>query len=169
MLLAFSVLFIGCNKEEPEPEPEPEPPEIFEIVDQNFLDTLIGLGYDENEDRIIDSLEASKIEYLYINSCNISDLEGIQNFVNLRLLDCGSNHITRLDMSHNSLLEELYCNDNQLSRLIISGNPELRWLECSYNKLTTLNISGNMLLEYLDCNENDLSSMHMPDSAAPLI
>ena len=101
--LVMLALVSQCNKEvpEPEPEPEPEPPEHFEIVDGSFLNALIALGYDQNEDSAIDSLEALDIEFLYIDSCNISDLEGIRNMVNLKYMDCSHNHISKLDVSYN--------------------------------------------------------------------
>ena len=88
--IVFFVLFTQCEKE-PEPEPEPEPPKEFKIVDEQFLNALIDQGCDQNSDGVIDSVEVLDIEYLFIDSCDISDVEGIQNFINLKTLDVSNN------------------------------------------------------------------------------
>ena len=155
-LIVFVILFTHCDKE-PEPEPEPEPPEVFEIVDTVFYNILRELGYDKNYDWVIDSLEALEIENLHINSCNISSLEGIQNFANLRVLSCGYNNLIELDVSHNKKLEEIYCNDNRLVRITLAGDSALVRLNCVRNELSTLYIAENLLLEHLECYENSLT------------
>ncbi len=114
---------IQCKKDEP--EPEPEPPKEFKIVDGFLINALAANGFDKNNDRIIDSDEALAIEYLYIDECNISNMEGIQNFVNLKRLDCRYNNLTGLDVSYNSKLEKLYCNENQLTKLKLNGDSAL--------------------------------------------
>ena len=97
LLLLAVIALLQCKKEESEPEHEPEPePKEFKIVDGNFLNDLIARGFDVDSNRIIDSAEALAIEYLYIDNCNISNLEGIQNFTNLKLLSCKGNNLASL-------------------------------------------------------------------------
>ena len=144
------ILVIQCKKDEP--EPEPEPPKEFKIVDGNFLNALIERGVDTNNDHIIDSTEAEAVYYLNIDSCGISIITGIQNFINLKELRCQDNNISSLDVSYNTALEVLYCNNNQLTKLIVSGDTSLLYLYCFHNQLATLDVSKNTNLSVLDLN-----------------
>jgi len=118
ILVLFVILFTQCKKE----NIEPDPPEEFKIIDNNFLFALIARGFDENNNAAIDSSEALTIQYLFIDTCRISDLKGIQNFVSLKILSCRGNNLTKLDVSYNTKLTELHCSDNQLKRLKLPDN-----------------------------------------------
>lgn len=48
--------------------------------------------------------EAEPVSYLYVDQSNIFDLTGIEAFINLTFLNCGSNQLTSLDMSNNAAL-----------------------------------------------------------------
>lgn len=107
------VLLCQCEK-----EPEPE----VTIPDDNFLNALIELGVDTNGDGIISPAEAEAITFLNVSHKSISDMTGIEAFVNLDSLDCWNNHLTTLDVSNCTALEFLYCIANQLTSLNISSN-----------------------------------------------
>ena len=53
--------------------------------------------------------------------------------------DCSGNgaNLIALDVSHNTLLTELYCSDNNLTTLDVSNNTQLEKLYCHGNNLTT--------------------------------
>lgn len=110
---------------------------------------------------------------------NISDLTGIEAFVNVTKIDCYMNQLSRLpnlalfpdlkelacwgnlldslpELSGNPDLEELWCNQNNLRQLPdLTGNTKLMLLSCSDNQISTLpNLSANTALEYLNCNLN---------------
>ena len=95
LIFALIALFIQCKKEDPEPDP------WVEIPDVNFLNALIERGVDSNFDSIISPEEAEVVTYLNVSLCDISDLSGIQKFINLETLVCGHNHLTTLDISNN--------------------------------------------------------------------
>ena len=142
-------VFTQCEKE----------PEPITIPDDNFLNALIELGVDANGDGMISPGEAEIITYLNVNSNNISDLTGIEAFINLDTLWCGFNQLTGLDVSKNTALEVLWCRYNQLTSLDVSNNTALEKLRCYYNQLTSLDVSKNTLLTSLDCDHNQLTSL----------
>lgn len=58
-------------------------------------------------------------------------------------LDCAGNHLAALDISNNTVLENLYCANNELKVLDISENKELVELYCNDNQLTSLDFTNN--------------------------
>ena len=56
------------------------------IPDANFKNALISAGVDTNEDGEISYAEAEAITYLDVSSKNISDMTGIEAFINLDTL-----------------------------------------------------------------------------------
>jgi len=97
---------------------------------------------------------------------NISDLTGIEAFVNVTQLRCNQNQLTSLDVSNNILLETLWVQTNQLTSLDISNNTDLSYLNCSYNPLGSLNVSNNTALETLWCENNQLTSLDVSNNTA---
>ncbi|GAH53667.1 unnamed protein product, partial [marine sediment metagenome] len=107
-----------------------EPLAKVTIPDDNFLNALIEQGVDSNGDGIITPFEAYKVTFLDVSGESISDLTGIEAFVNLDWLLCSNNQLTTLDVSNNYALDELDCSNNQLTTLDVSNNTALIKLEC---------------------------------------
>ena len=149
LVIIAIITFTGCEK---------DPAEIT-IPDKTFLNTLIELGVDTNGDSIISPAEAAKITNLNVLNRSISELTGIEAFVNLDTLYCSSNQLTSLNVSKNTNLRYLNCSGNQLTSLDISKNTNLRTLYCNENKLTSLDISKNTALYGLQCYTNQLTSL----------
>jgi len=141
------------------------------IPDANFKACLVGHNnplINTNEDDEISIAEAQAFTGT-INCIgrNISDLTGIEAFVNLRGLLCGGpNQLTSLDLSKNTALERLECWHNQLSSLDLSKNTALERLECYANPLKSLDLSKNTALKDLRCYENQLSSLDLSKNTA---
>ena len=175
LIVALVPFLIQCEKEEPEPDPK------VEIPDDSFLNALIKWGVDLDEDGMISPEEAEVVTSLDINGWNepdkISDLTGIEAFINLEslscydnllstldvsnntllaILDCWGNQLTTLDLSKNTALVDLNCCDNHLSFLDVSNNTNLKYLRCEVNQLTTLDVSNNTALVRLWCERNQL-------------
>ncbi len=129
------------------------------IPDENFLNALIEEGVDANEDGRISNKEAEEIIDLDVNSKMISDMTGIEAFINLITLDCGENQLTRLDISNNTALTTLQCGYNQITNLDVSNNIDLWRLSCMDNQLTSLDISNNTAILELHLSKNQLSSL----------
>jgi len=95
---------------------------------------------------------------------SISDLTGIEAFVNLTILNCSANNIATLDLSANVALQELNCYFNGISNLNISNCTALKRLNCDSNQLTNLDVSNNTALEYLSCYNNQLTSLDVSNN-----
>jgi len=91
----------------------------------------------------------SGVTSLDVASQNIYDLTGIEDFSNLKYLECYENNITQIDLSQNINLEHLHCGANQLTNLDISNNLDLNFLNCHSNQLTSLDVSQNIFLSTL--------------------
>ena len=70
------------------------------------------------------------------------------------VLECDSNQLTKLDVSKNANLTELWCGYNQLTKLDVSKNATLTELLCGSNQLTKLDVSKNANLTELRCGNN---------------
>ena len=80
---------------------------IVNIPDTAFLHALIDEEVDTNGDSLISYAEAETTISLWISENGISDMTGIDAFVNLDTLDCRNNQLTSLNVSNNSKLRYL--------------------------------------------------------------
>ncbi len=145
LLLALTLLCTQCEVFEPEPD--------INIPDEAFLNALIDLGIDTNGDGAISPSEAEEIPHIDVSDRGISDMTGIEAFINLERLICWKNKLTGLDVSQNTALTDLYCALNQLTSLDVSNNPALTVLHCFSNQLTSLDISGNTSLKNIQLRD----------------
>ena len=135
----------------------------------NFIAVNLSGTYfkiDTNSDGEIQQTEALEVSQLYVSGSNISNLTGIEFFVNLQLLNCSNNFLTAIDMSNNAGLLVLYCSSNQLTSLNVSTNTSLNLLHCNSNQLSSLNVSSNTLLADFNCSANQLSSINVSSNSA---
>ena len=89
---------------------EQEPP-FVPTPDYNFFIALIESGVDTNNDSIISHAEAAAVTFLNVRARNISDLTGIEKFINLETLFCSDNQLLTVDLSTNSELNWLWIDD----------------------------------------------------------
>ena len=95
------------------------------IPDANFKAALVGdTAINTNGDTEIQCSEATDaIGTIYAYNDNISDLTGIEAFINITALYCYDNNLTSLDVSANISLIDLFCDNNNLTSLnIANGN-----------------------------------------------
>lgn len=77
---------------------------------------------------------------------NISSLEGLSYFKNLKTLDCAYAKITTIDFANLSKLEQVICKKNQITSFTnFQFVKSLIALDCSYNLLETLDLSQSSL------------------------
>lgn len=135
------------------------------INNTNFPDkafrNYVSNEFDKDNDGKLSNREIITATEIYIHGVygEIKDLKGVEYFTALRILDCSSNQITKLDLSNNVYLQKLWCFDNQLTELDLSNNIYLKVLGCGLNQLTKLNIVHNTELIYLDCVINKLTEL----------
>ena len=156
--------------------------DVIHIPDESFKSYLVK-NFDANGDGEISGTEALSVTGIDVSSYNsISTLSGIEYFVNLERLDCSSNLLTALDVTHNTKLidlnvagnnienidlgsceslERLNCAGNGFVSLNVSRNKELESLNCSGNILTDLDIRNCCLLDELDCSSNHLTAIDL--------
>ena len=148
----------------------------------------IGIAYhngnsfkiDSNNDNEIQVSEALLVNHLVLYNCGISNLSGLEYFINLTHLNCANNTISTLDLmpftnligfdaynnsltsltiSNLSQLTNFSCNNNQITSLVVSNLPNLLVIRCNNNLLTTLEVNNLTNLNYLYCNNNLLSTL----------
>lgn len=151
----------------------------------NVVGSIVITGHDKidvNNDGEIQVSEAQTILSLEINNKNISNLTGIEAFINLvnlecynnlipsinlnqntnlKYLDCSNNLLTILDVTQNTNLLRNFCRDNQLSNLNLSQNILLNMLICRNNQLTSLDVTQNLNLIHLDCSSNQFINLNL--------
>ena len=107
-------------------------------------------------------LDSLNIYSLNVGNKGIVNLQGIQSFVDLRILYCEYNQLSNLSILP-SELTFLYCNNNVLNSLPILPN-HLTFLYCNNNLLDSLPTLPHTLT-YLNCSSNALnSSFVLPNS-----
>ena len=129
---------------------------VFE--DPLFNESLVEL-YDTNEDKAIDSREASAITNIVCSNRSIYSLKGIDRLTNLQTLDCSNNSITELDLTANKELTSVKCHVNSLVDLNIEGLEKLTYLDCNSNSLTEINTFTNPELSYYNCSSNNIKAL----------
>ena len=137
---------------------------IVYIPDANFKAHLISpwSGVNTNGDSEIQVSEATAYTYwINVGLSSISDLTGIEAFVNLIQFSCYGNQLTNIDLSQNTALTDLNCEDNQLISLDLSQNSALDILYCDNNQLTSLNLNGAVSLGAVRANYNQLTSLDL--------
>ena len=134
--------------------------QIVNIPDANFKAELIAAGVDTNMDGEIQETEALATTTMSLDS-PITDLTGIEAFLNLETFQSIDIQTTSLDFTNNINLLEIEVLDSSISpitaidisscitleELILSGTS-ITTLDCNFNtNLTALYIASNMFLE----------------------
>lgn len=136
--------------------------QIVTIPDVNFKAKLISLGIDTNTDGDIQESEALAVTNLDVSSSSISDLTGIESFLNLTNLNCSQNNLTTLNLNALTNLTVLNAGSNLISILNISSLVNLTTLNVDSNLLTSFDFSGLTNLMSLNCVGNlNLTSMNV--------
>lgn len=92
---------------------------------------------------------------LNLSGKTLTDLSGIEYFINLTGLYLEQTQITTLDVSSLKKLQILRCSGNRsLTALNVSGLTNLETLECSSTGLTSLDVSGLENLQKLSCDQS---------------
>ena len=114
----------------------------------------VSYNIDSNGDGQISISEVKKVGSLALIGKNLSDLKGIEYFVNLTELDYTNNNIVNLDLSSNTKLKDLRGYGNPNTNINVTKNAELTILDLSGSTaITGIDLSGNPKLKYFECNE----------------
>ena len=109
------------------------------------------MGYDDIMDGYVLVSNIDTIQFLDISDKHIYDLNGIEAFKSLSVLNFSKNPIIySFDLSKNKFLTELNCASNAMKiGLDLEKNHLLTKLNCSWNRLSFLKINEN--LKHIDC------------------
>ena len=128
------------------------------VPDDNFEQALIDLGYDNILDDYVITSNIAVVTNLNVSNLNISELTGIEDFILLDTLRCGSNLLSVLDISNNIELKMLDCSYNQLTSIDLNNNINLIQFWAEENQLTSIDLSNNINLITLICHSNQLTN-----------
>jgi Leucine-rich repeat (LRR) protein len=148
------------------------------LISSEFEDKLIALGIDKDgKNGAVLSADILNTTTLDLSNSGISDLSGIEYFINLEKLICSGNSLTSLNLTSNTLLKYVDCSNNPLSTLDVSKNTLLEELYCDgataiTNKtinaktnnskgLVELDLSNNLQLKKLSCSNNQINSLDL--------
>lgn len=170
---------------------------LFFIIYKNFLflsTSIIGINYDlKNFLEYIKNIEFYKkdifkfknieteliteenflnITGIICENCSMNELLHLEEFKNLKFLNCSNNNLTKiyinnlesLNCSYNNIktlkidkISKVFCKNNLIKKLIFSKKSKCDLLDCSYNKIKKINF--NLTLQQLYCNNNKLTEI----------
>ncbi|HET8804292.1 MAG TPA: hypothetical protein VFM72_06915, partial [Aequorivita sp.] len=133
--------------------------QIVNIPDANFKSELIANGVDTNTDGEIQVSEALATIAMDLDNPNITDLTGIEAFVNLETFQCISLSVISLDFTSNiNLIDISVLNTfpNQPTSIDVSSCIALESLTIIESFITTLDLSANVNLTALYIANNPL-------------
>lgn len=153
--------------------------QIINFPDANFKAKLLQPGaawnfytesdvnIDTNNDGEIEVSEVGLVTNLRISNANITDLNGISYFTNLKFLDCSHNALQNIVINPVIALLELDASYNQLTAVDVhydsSGEYDYPNVDLSNNSLTTFAIVPGVYQHY-DVRYNQLNSLTLAGS-----
>jgi hypothetical protein len=136
-------------------------PPLTYVPDDNFETYLEANGMGDGialNDSVL-TANINTVTYLDVNSQNIADLTGIEDFTALGILYCYNNSLSSLNVSNSTALANLQCQNNNLTNLDVSGATALDDLHCGGNQLISLDVSNNTALTVFACYNNQLTTL----------
>ena len=174
-IFLLSLLFIvSCtNNDDPI---TPINDDYLSIPDHHFETKLIEQGIDSDGivNKKILKTDAEKINHLNFNlSANfgeISDLTGIEGFVNLTFLSAVGQKIQDIDLSSNIKLDTLFLSGNAFTSIDISHNPNLIYLDIESNELTNIyGLSRATSLKKLNLSWNNFEEINIQNQSIEVL
>jgi uncharacterized delta-60 repeat protein len=134
---------------------------LVTIPDPNFEQFLIdeGIDTDGTLNTQMSETDALGVTSLIMNNLNISDLTGIEAFLDLEILTAVNNNIISLNLSQNTSLTSVILIQNNLTTLDVSNNTNLSTLNLTSNAITSLDLTNNTALTILNLQNNVLTSI----------
>lgn len=138
------------------------------IPDTAFEQRLINLGLDSSpiDGQVLTANIDTVTNLVLAPSYIIYDLTGIEDFIALTYLQCGSQYLSNLNFTQNTNLTWLECSYNVLTNLNITQNSALTYLRCESNPLGSLDITQNTSLVYLYCGGNQLTTLDVTQNTS---
>ena len=130
---------------------------LLTSIDLTGLTSLTDLNLSVNKLTSIDLTGLTKLRVLNL-CCNVfTQVSGLEDLTDLRVLKLGSNDLSSFDASDLTELESLYLENNNLWFVNVSGLGNIIRLGLRNNDLTMIDVSDLTELDYLELRENPLT------------
>ncbi|MBL4662180.1 MAG: T9SS type A sorting domain-containing protein [Flavobacteriaceae bacterium] len=143
--------------------------QIVDIPDPNFKNKLVNQTnpvIDTNGDGEIQLSEAKATTQISISSTKISDITGIESFINLENLIIQISQFTTADLSQNIKLEQVFLIIGSLESITLPDTPDLLRVELWSNSLTNVDVSNNPNLDTIHLFDNNINSLDVSNNLA---
>jgi hypothetical protein len=114
---------------------------------------------DSNNDGEIQFSEAQSIIYLRLFNSNITNLAGLEGFINLKYFTCSNNSISNIDLSHFPHLVTAVAENTNATTLNVTNCVNLEVLTCTYGEINTVDLSTCTNLIFLTLRNQQLGSL----------
>lgn len=148
---------------------------FISIPDVSFETILIERGVDSDGilNQQILKEDAKKVINLDLSTLShgaITNLKGIEGFVNLKKLTVTQHDIEELYLSENTLLDTLYLGGNKLVSIDVSSNTNLILLDAQGNNLTSITGLSNLTkLKNLDLSWNYIEELNIQSESLEIL
>jgi len=137
---------------------------LLDATDENNIAFLSSNGFitrvDFNGDGEIDTNEALQIGRLQMANSNISNLTGLEYFINLSSIGLGFNNINSFNLNLPSL-SILSIANNPLTNFNTQNLPNLTRFNCSNTLLTSINTTNKYLLEIVSLSDTQINTIDL--------
>ncbi|MCF1190616.1 T9SS type A sorting domain-containing protein [Mangrovimonas sp. AS39] len=149
--------------------------QIINFPDQTFKDQLLAANIDTNNDGEIQVSEAQEVTSLSVSGyydvygSTLTDITGIEYFVNLTHLICSPHEISSVDLSQNTALIHVDFSEPfssvldvvSLNEINVYGCSSLEYLNVSNNNIQTIDLSETSSLETLIIYNNQMETIEL--------
>lgn len=155
------------------------------INEENFPDEVfrnyVITTFDTDKNGNLSQSEIEKITQInLIDKSELTSLQGIEHFPNLKIIYANSTNLQSIDVSKNEKIYNLSLSETPLTSIDVSHNPELSILTLANTKITTLDLSKNINLKgnlnimgtpikYLDLRNNTQLKNFFPGSSLQVV
>ena len=143
------------------------------IPDDNFEQFLIDNGHDDVMDNYISTSSALNVTELKLNANSvgqqnagngITDLTGVNEFINLTWLNVGFNNIGSINVSNLTLLKHLFLFETGLNSIDVSNNINLETFAISGSSISSIDISASPNITLLTISDTGISTLDLSNN-----
>lgn len=140
------------------------------VPDNVFEQKLIDKGLDNTLDNHVLRTNIQNVTELNLSTLNgnpkITNLKGLEAFVNLRNLYISNNDVSNVDISDNENLIEFHAQSCNISALQLPASPDLKLIDIHTNNISNLNVSSYTNLSFLQIDSNSITSINTSQNEA---
>jgi len=143
----------------------PDTVEKTAIPDVVFEQYLVDNSIDDVVDGEVTTASLASVVTVILDNLNITNLTGIEDFVNLDNLWLQNTNLTNLNVSNNVLLKFLYFDNNNISNIDVSRLNSLEKLSFINNNVQSINVSANPNLQILEISGNNILNLDVSSNS----